>query len=198
MNKPFLMILSIVLSLCLYSKATESQVLTLEPVNAEIENINKSTDAIKDSALIENRVMHSFSQMDKKDEFYICIKGKSILDGKMIFKIIKSDGTEILNEEFPSCFLLGYGFAGDKNSVKDKEDYIKSRITDFFNEKNFLHPAIQPGESFDEDYSDKEIWDEIKSDQTSIGFSYLIGEEDLRMISFSKKKRKVVMYFSCC
>ncbi|NCA77917.1 MAG: hypothetical protein EOM90_16435 [Alphaproteobacteria bacterium] len=198
MGRPILMILSILLILCLYWEATEAQVLTPVPIITEIENINKSTATIEDSVLIENRVMHSFSQMDKQDQFYICIKGKSIIDGKMMFKIIKSDGTVILNEEFPSCYLLNYGFEGDIHSVKDREDFIKSRISDFFNENNFLHPAIQPNESFDEDYSDKLIWDEIKSDQTSIGFSYLIGEEDIRMISFSKKKGKVVMYFNCC
>ena len=190
----FLMILSILLNSCFKnSKVTE----TSEPINTEIEN-RKQTNTIEDSVLIENKVKHSFSQIDKNDEFYICIKGKSIVEGKMIFKIIKSDGIVILNEEFPSYLLIGYGFEGDMNSVKDKEDYIKSRISYFFNEDKFIQPAIQPGESFDEDYSDKEIWDDIKSDQTSIGFSYLIGEDDGRMISFSKKKGKVVMYFNCC
>jgi hypothetical protein len=116
----------------------------------------------------------------------------------MIFKITKSDGTELLNEEFPSYLLIDYGFEGDVNSVKDREDYLKRRIKDFFNDRNFLYPAVKQDENYDEDYSDKDIWDEIKSDHTIVGFSYLIGEEDSRKIAFSKKKKKVVMYFNCC
>ena len=199
MRTQFLMFLVILLTSCFKnSKVTELQKLTTGQVNTEIENKSKKTDAIEDSVLIENKVMHAFSKIDNKDEFYICIKGKSILDGKMIFKITKSDGTELLNEEFPSYLLMGYGFEGDMNSAKDKEDYIKSRIKDFFNENNFIYPAIKSDENFDEDYSDKEIWNEIKSDLTVIGFSYLIGEEDGRKIAFSKNKGKVVMYFNCC
>ena len=199
MRTQFLMFLVILLTSCFKnSKVTELQKLTTGQVNTEIENKSKKTDAIEDSVLIENKVMHAFSKIDNKDEFYICIKGKSILDGKMIFKITKSDGTELLNEEFPSYLLMGYGFEGDMNSAKDKEDYIKSRIKDFFNENNFMYPAIKSDENFDEDYSDKEIWNEIKSDLTVIGFSYLIGEEDGRKIAFSKNKGKVVMYFNCC
>jgi len=192
------MILAIVLTSCLKnSKLAENQKLAGQG-NTEIIDQSLSNGTFKDSVLIENTVMHAFSQFDNKDEFYICIKGKSITDGKMIFKITKSDGTELLNEEFPSYLLMGYGFEGDMNSEKDKEDYIKSRINDFFNESNFIHPAIKSDETLDEDYSDKEIWDEIKSDQTIIGFYYLIGEGDGRKIAFSKKKGKVVMYFNCC
>lgn len=191
-------ILVIVVTSCFKnSNVTENQKLT-EQSNTAIIDQNQSNGTLNDSVLIENRVMHAFSQVDNKDEFYICIKGKSILKGKIIFKITNSDGIELLNEEFPSYLMMDYGFVGDMNSLKDCEDYIKNRIKDFFNEKYFICPAIKSDENFDESYSNKEIWDEIKSDQTRIGFSYLIGEEDGRHISFSKKKGKVVIYFNCC
>jgi hypothetical protein len=197
MRIKYLMILAILLTSCFKNlKVTDS--LTTGQSITEIVNDSSMTYAINDSVIIENKVMHSFSQMDNKDEFYICIKGESIIEGKMIFKITKSDGTELLNEEFPSYLLIDYGFEGDVNSVKDREDYLKRRIKDFFNDRNFLYPAIKTDENFDEDYSNKDIWDEIKSDDTIVGFSYLIGEEDSRKIAFSKKKKKVVMYFNCC
>jgi len=151
-----------------------------------------------DSLLIESRVEHEFSQIDKKDEFYICIRGKSIIEGRVIFKIVRSDKTVILEKEFPTYLLMNYGFYGDLNSIKDREKYMISRIEGFFSEKNFLYPAIKKDEKFDQDYSDKETWYEIQSDKTAIGFSYLLGEEDGRKIAFSKKKGKVVMYFNCC
>jgi hypothetical protein len=82
--------------------------------------------------------------------------------------------------------------------VKDSEKYIRNRIKEFFEEKNFKYPAIKQDEVLDEDYSDKEIWNDIQSDRTAIGFFYLIGEEDGRTIAYSKKTKKVVMYFNCC
>ncbi|MFA6127877.1 MAG: hypothetical protein WC699_11270 [Bacteroidales bacterium] len=153
---------------------------------------------ITDSILIEQRAWFDFSKVGQKDEFYICIRGKSIAEGNVIFTITSHDKTTILREEFPSNLLIGYGLDGDQNSVKDREDYIKNRIKDFFGEKNLSYPAIKQDEVFDEDYSDKEIWNDIKSDQTAVGFFYLIGEEDGRNIAYSKKTKKVVMYFNCC
>jgi hypothetical protein len=82
--------------------------------------------------------------------------------------------------------------------VKDTEKYMRNRVKEFFDEKNFNYPAIKQDEVFDEDYSDMEIWNDIKSDRTAIGFYYLIGEEDGRTIAYSKKTKKVVMYFNCC
>lgn len=152
----------------------------------------------EDSVLIENKIMHSFSQIDRKDEFYICIKGKSITDGTVIFRITNTDGKEIYHEEFHSNLLINYDFDGNFNSKKDTEKFIKARIKDFFNEKYYEFPAIELDSDFSGNYSEKEIWDDIKSDRTAIGFIYLIGEEDNRGIAFSKKNGKVVMYFSCC
>ena len=162
------------------------------------ENHELMTETDTDSILIEQRTFHDFSQVGKKDEFYICIRGKSITEGQVIFTIISHDKEMILKEEFPSNFLLGYGFEGDIESVKDREKYMKNRIIEFFEEKNFKYPAIKQDEVFDEDYSVKEIWNDIQSDRTAIGFYYLIGEEDGRSIAYSKKTKKAVMYFNCC
>ena len=57
---------------------------------------------IIDSILIEQRAVYNFSKVDKKDEFYICIRGKSIVEGKVIFTIVSHDKTTILREDFPS------------------------------------------------------------------------------------------------
>ena len=83
-------------------------------------------------------------------------------------------------------------------SVKDQENFIKSRVLEFFDEKNFKTPAIKSDEVFDEDYSDKDIWESIKNDKHAIGFYFLIGEEDGRSIAYSKRLKKVVLYFNCC
>jgi hypothetical protein len=151
-----------------------------------------------DLLLIEQQASRDFSQVGKKDKFYICIRGKSITEGQVLFTITSHDKKEIFREVFPSYLLMNYGFTGDLKSEKDRENYMKRRIKEFFKEKNFHSPAIKGDEVFNKDFSDKVIWTDIKSDRTTIGFYYLIGEEDGRKIAFSKKKNKIVMYFNCC
>ena len=58
--------------------------------------------------------------------------------------------------------------------------------------------ALSKKDKFDSDESEIDIWLEIKSDPTSIGFNYLIGEEDIRFIAYFKKLKKVGLYFNCC
>jgi hypothetical protein len=147
--------------------------------------------------LVENSLEHIFSDTIQKDKFEIVLIGNSIIDGTVIFTIKNSNNAKILKEEFASTFLLGYAI--DYNaSINEKEKFIKNRIKNFFNEENFDTPAINKGDEFNENFSDLEIWNDIKNDSTSVGYYYLIGEEDGRKISFSKKNKKVVMYFNCC
>lgn len=179
------------------AKVTESKSKT---TLQSISNEDKKTHPKKsqDSLIIENKTSHIFSNPEKKDEFCVQIKGKSLLKGKVIFTITNSEGIEIYKEEFPSTYLIGYGLVGTNATTKDEEDFIKKRILEFFLNENFHTPAIKNEESYDEDYSNKEIWDEIKADQSAVGFYFLIGEEDGRRIAFSKKTKKVVLYFNCC
>lgn len=59
-----------------------------------------------------------------------------------------------------------------------------------------MHPAIKIAEPFSSDTSDKEIWYDIKSDKSAIGFVYYHGYEGVYCIAYSKKKKKVVNYFT--
>jgi hypothetical protein len=153
-------------------------------------------DSDTTTILYRNNFVHEFSDNVKKDSFNIYIKGKTLLGGHVKFEIKNTAGQILLNESFKAIFLLGDGVNPDL-SDKEKEDFIKKRINEFFNEIRFFQPAITD-QDFNEDFSDKEIWSDIKSDKTAIGFYYLIGEEDGRQIAYSKKLGKIVMYFNCC
>ncbi|WP_343747500.1 hypothetical protein [Fluviicola sp.] len=150
--------------------------------------------------LIENKTSHSFSDPAKKDAFFIGIKGKNLLDGKVVFTITSAEGKQLLKEEFDADYLLGYDFTGDIKSQKDTDAFIKKRMQSFFSEDKFSTPAIENDVVFEDQsyYIDKETWEGIKSDKQAIGFYYLLGSEDGRHIAFSKKKGKVVMYYNCC
>lgn len=155
--------------------------------------LSKSSD--QNRVIIRNSILHSFSDPNKKDSFQIEILGKSLLKGTVVFKIISYAGTELFNISFQSHDLIGYGLP-ENPTIIDKENYIKDRINNFFKKDNFIIPAIKKSDEFDQDFSDEEVWLDIKSDPTAIGFYYLIGEEDNRQIAYSKKNKKVVMYMN--
>jgi hypothetical protein len=162
-------------------------------------DINAQQTEIKtiDSVLYKSEALHYFSSATDKDSFKIIATGQSIKDGKFKFQIITKDGRAILDENYETTMLLNYGLKSNPTD-NEIEEYIKTRIDNFFNDDNFHQPAIVANDKFDEDYTKREIWDDIVSDQRSVGFYYLIGEEDGRYIAFSKKLGKVVLYYNCC
>lgn len=199
MTHHYFALLTLLLTSCFQgSRENIIQTKTLDQLNNIVENFELDDSSDNDTIKFEQRKFCFFSSNDEKDEFLITITGETVYTGTMIFQITTHHGSLILKESYPAHFLLGYAFLGDPNSLKDKEEFIIKRATEFFNENNFNNPAISPEEDFDEDYSDKEIWEDIISDKTSIGFYYLIGEGDGRRIAFSKKKKRVVLYFNCC
>ena len=149
--------------------------------------------------LLESKITHEFSSSVSKDTFKIKAVGSNLLKANIIFTISSSSGTEIYSASFLAIDLINEGLPkGIGASRKDQEKYILKRIREFFDEKNFCQPAIKDNEEFDVDYSNKYIWMDIKADKAAIGFYYLIGEEDNRKIAYSKKSKKVVLYFNCC
>lgn len=147
--------------------------------------------------LIQNSIEKSFSNPNFKDRFIISITGKTIVEGEMLFQIVDSKGEQLFVVKHPSNYLIGFGIDYE-STIEEKENYIKKRVMEFFNDNNFFEPAISADEEYDKDYSNKKIWHDIKSDSTSVGFYYLVGIENGCRISFSKKEKKVMTYFCCC
>ena len=150
-----------------------------------------------DSLLLINEITHNFSSVSEEDTFRIYVAGSSITKGEFHFQIITSKNKVIYDESLETTWLLDFDADGD-TTENEKENYIRRRIEDFFDEDNFMKPAISASDSYEADYSDKLIWDEIKSDSTSIGFYYLVGKEDGRRIAYSKRSKNVVLYYNCC
>jgi hypothetical protein len=205
MNTSFLLLLTGTLFL-IYScgdavSKKESREIPAEKGMKETGEPKESSSATKRSDfLIENKVLHAFSDPSKKDEFRIAISGKSLLKGKVLFTITNSEGKNLLREEFDANYLLGYDFTGNINSKKETDAFIQKRIREFFSEDRFSTPAIEEDEVFEDQsyYIDKETWEEVKANKQAIGFYYLLGAEDGRHIAFSSKKGKVVMVYNCC
>jgi hypothetical protein len=87
----------------------------------------------------------------------------------------------------------------DENTTdEEKINMIKKRVSSFFDDKNFIFPAINSSDIIDTDYSNSEIWNDIKSNPKALGFYYLIGDELGCKLAYSKKQKKIVKYFCCC
>ena len=190
-----ILLFSIVLFSCNTTTKDLNKSHVVKKTNEKNEISNKQS--LTEKILIENKIKHAFSNPDKLDLFQVYLKGESILKSKLVFVITNYNGVVLLKEEYSSIDLIGYGL--DNNaSNKVQEEFIKKRIAEFFKEDNFSKPAIKFDSEFESNYSEKNVWDDIKSDQTAIGFDYLIGEEDGRSIAYSKKFKKVVEFYGCC
>ena len=146
--------------------------------------------------LHEINFSHKFSASVGKDSFVLKLTGEKIIDGTISFEIIQNSGKVIYKTEFKAIELIGYDFYDQKDI--SKKDYIIKRMNEFFNESNFSYPAVSENDKYDDEYSDKKNWEDIKSDSSAIGFTYLLGEENTISIAYSKKKKMVLEYFHCC
>jgi hypothetical protein len=147
--------------------------------------------------VLSRSVRQPFSEVHKEDLFRLTITGKAIVSGEVSFEIINSNGRILYAETFPAQYLLGYADDAE-DKPQQKESSIRKRVAEFFNSGNFTRPAIRTGEPFDADYSDKNTWENIKSNRSAIGFYYLLGEENGRRIAYCKKLKQVLVFFSCC
>lgn len=140
---------------------------------------------------------HFFSSFETKDKFQIQLTGKDILSGQVKFEITAKDKL-IYSIVFNSMDLIGYGLESNA-SRKQKEEFIITRMEEFFDEKKFINPAIDSKDYDPEDFDliNISVWTEIKKGR-SIGFYYVIGEENMTWIVFLRKENKVIKYKTCC
>lgn len=156
---------------------------------------------IEEGSLLSNIKTHEFSDINKKDTFKLVLSGQSIIDGHVTFQIIDFNNNIILNDTFSALDLiyeeLNYVWNDTTPSTKQEEDSITKRVKYFFDDGNFVQPAINPWENYDKEYNNlpKDIWKSIKADPASIGFFYSEGGEGGCGIAYSKKDKKAVYYF---
>jgi len=170
-----------------------------------IQNFNETKkEIITDSVIYKKEIFHSFSSLDSKDLFRIYVTGKSLVKGEVHFQIIVNHMNLILDETFSAFGDLGYYMSELKSlgqqelTSQEQEEYIKKTLDDFFDEKAFDYPAAGPSNISVFKSPEKEIWKEIISDKSSIGFTYGVGYQDGRQIAYSRKLKKAVILVQCC
>jgi hypothetical protein len=195
--KPVPILLAVLLCGHLFVACNDAQGKKAVPAAVKTKTTKKSSKKRGPQTLCTQSLSHAFSEKNKKDVFRITLTGDSILTGTVQFEIINYKKQTIFTQSFPASLLLNYEVSSSA-TVKEKERFIKQRVKEFFYEENFRYPAVHPDDKFNQEYTTKKYWDAIKADKSAIGFYYLLGEEDGRSIAWSKKLKKVVLYFNCC
>jgi hypothetical protein len=151
-----------------------------------------------DSILVDNRIQHEFSSSIHKDEFHLYIKGSSIQNGTAVLEIKDYQGNTLFREEYISGCLVDYGFDINDTISTHRDDYIKKRVADFFNEKNFRRISDLSDDTFKANLITDDIVAEIRLEKNSLSFFYNICEGDSRGYVYSKKLKKIIQFYACC
>lgn len=162
-------------------------------------SVDKKTNSlIQDSILVENRIQHEFSSSTHKDEFHLYIKGPSIQNGTAVLEIKDYQGNTLFREEYISGCLVDYGFDVNDTVPSHRDDYIKNRVADFFNEKNFHRISDLSDDTFKANLITDEIVADIRLEKNMFSFFYNIFEGDGRGYIYSRKLKKIIQFYACC
>jgi hypothetical protein len=155
------------------------------------------TSTYSKNLLFEKSARRFFSNPSSKDIFRVVINGEHYYNASIDFSIKSAEGEEIYHDNYPCMQILDEAFDGGGNYATDlqHQDFIKKYVFDFFQNNNFRTPAIDPERELSEDFSGKEDWNDIKSDSSSVGFTYSRQPQSKTEIAFSKKKNITVKYY---
>jgi len=148
----------------------------------------------------EHKAEYSFSNQTSKDIFKLESDGFDPLQSTIKFTITNNKGEVFFEESFKSDLLIDDKIYDQVQNPTndDKKRYVINRMKTFFDVNSFSMPAITDEDEFTAEYSDRSIWEDIKSDTSSVGFYYLLGSVNGKSIAYSKKQNKVVVFFNCC
>jgi hypothetical protein len=137
-----------------------------------------------------------FAGQNGAEVFRLSGAGSDTLSAEMTFVILTTHGDTLFEERFPSRSLLDYGFERDNRSDSSERAYIAERIRRFFDDTEFESPAVPLTAAPDSGFTNLSLWEELRGDFTVISFHFLVGEEDNKVIVYSRKRRCVEVLMS--
>ena len=169
----------------------DSSELVAEPMDtARPATINAQSDTLK---VVRKR--HTFSSPSAPDVFTLALRGPNLLTGEATFTITAASGQVIFREVLTAPDLeaaLVYEMKGPTATQSEREAYVRRRIDEFFVDKNFQRPALPKVATFQPGLADRAAWDDLHRRPDALGFHYLVGKEDRRVIAWSPLRKQVV------
>ena len=157
----------------------------------------KAVSAVRDT-LRQVRERHNFSNPNgPADLFRLVFRGPSILEGTAELTISNPTGQVIFREILTEPDLeaaLVYEMKGPTATRAERETFVLRRIDRFFLPAQFHTPAVASKSPFPGGIEnlDRAAWNDLQKRPDAIGFEYLKGKEDRRVIAWSPLKKQTV------
>ena len=137
-----------------------------------------------------------FSDNEKPDTFRIVLSGHKPKDMRLQFSIISHEGKQIYTQNLEAKILLdNYKQTVDLKKEAKQIAFIKQEFNMFFDDDNFLEPAVTETEEADQFVPDKAFYTELKQSGLN-GFMYRLGQENKVYIAWSAREQKVKIYYT--
>ena len=157
----------------------------------------KAVSAVSDT-LRQVRERHNFSNpKGPADLFRLVFRGPSILEGIGEFTITDPSGQVVFREMLTEPDLeaaLVYEMKNPAASRAARETFVLRRIDRFFLPAQFHTPAVAAKTALPDGLEklDRTAWADLQKRPDAIGFDYLKGKEDRRVIAWSPLKKQTV------
>jgi len=143
-------------------------------------------------------VLRSFTDTAKLDTFKIELKGTKPKNMELLFTITPEGGQTVYSKILKATDLLdNYKETVDLAKGKQQIKFMQEELGLFFEDENFLEPAVTENEQPDKNTPDKIFFNELKTSSLN-GFTYRLGKESKVYIAWSQKDKKVKVYYQCC
>ncbi|QHL87328.1 hypothetical protein GU926_07730 [Nibribacter ruber] len=142
---------------------------------------------------------HAFSSNTQPDYFRLVLTGDSVTNGHVTFTITSADGKKLFEEKFAAAELeasMVYEMKTPTAPTRDRQAYILRRMDEFVQESDFVKPAIPASTPADTAFVSLATFQTIQANPSAIGFKYLLGKEDGRLLVYDPNQKKVVRYGS--
>ncbi|TGE10273.1 hypothetical protein [Hymenobacter fodinae] len=164
---------------------------TAEPMDtARPAIVNAQSDTLKTV-----RKRHIFSAPATPDVFTLALRGPNLLSSEATFTITTTGGQVIFREVLTAPDLeaaLVYEMKDSTATQAEREAYVRRRMDEFFAEKNFQRPALPASATYQPGLADRTAWDDLHQRSDALGFHYLVGKEDRRVIAWSPLRKQVI------
>jgi len=139
-----------------------------------------------------------FSDSLRADTFKIEIEGSKPAEMQLAFTINSFEGKQIYSTKIQASDLFkNYDATINLSKKNNQIKFLKEEMIRFFDEENFMEPAITEQENPDQYVPDKKFYDELKQSQLN-GFAYRLGKDRKIYIAWSGSQNKVIPYYICC
>ncbi|MCX2483953.1 hypothetical protein [Pedobacter sp. MR2016-24] len=153
------------------------------------------------SKIITSKVkteLRSFTDTSKLDTFKIVLNGDKPKNMELVFTITPAGASPVYTKILKAKDLLdNYKETLDLAKEKKQFEFVQQEMDLFFEDENFLEPAVTDTEQPDQNTPDKNFFAELKLSGLN-GFKYRLGKESKVYIAWSNTEKKTKVYYQCC